>query len=174
MEKTATPAWYRHRVFRWLRDLVIFAVIFGGMTWFQTRNLLDRGTPLPVTSLNQLDGDAFDLKTMNGKPTLLYFWAPWCGVCKSNAHNVRAIVGDSHNIASVALSYESEDQVRSFAQEYDMPQPVLLGGKEDSTAFKIEAFPTVYVLNRDGEIAFATMGYTSEIGLRARLWAAGL
>ncbi len=174
MEKAVPIKWYHQRAFRWARDLVIFAVIFGSITWFQTRNLLDRGTPLPVASLNQLDGNSLDLKSLNGKPTLLYFWAPWCGVCKSNAHNVRAIVGDQHNIASVALSYESIEQVRSFAQEYDMPSPVLLGGTDDSTAFKIEAFPTVYVLNRDGEIAFATMGYTSEIGLRARLWAAGL
>jgi peroxiredoxin len=171
---TETKVGIGQRLLKWARELVIFGLIFMGFTWYQTRNLLDRGTPLPVTTLLELDGGAFDLAQYKGKPTLLYFWAPWCSVCKSNAHNVSAVVGEGHHTASVALSYEDLGQVREFAEKYEMPRPVLLGGREESTKFNIEAFPTVYVLNPEGEVAFATMGYTTELGLRARLWAAGL
>jgi hypothetical protein len=36
----------------------------------------------------------------------------------------------------------------------------------------VQAVPASFVVNGEGEISFATMGYTTEIGLRSRLWAA--
>ena len=171
---TSPEPWYRHRIVRWMREFAIFAGIFLAVTAYQTRDLLDRGTPLPIASLPQLDGERVDFAAFKGKPTLLYFWAPWCSVCKTNAHNVEDVVDEDYNIASIALSYEDLAQVRTFATQYNMPKPVLLGGREESTSFNISAFPTIYVLNREGEVAFATMGYTSELGLRARLFAAEL
>lgn len=164
--------WHKTRAFKWAKELAILGLIFSAVTWYQTRNLLSRGTELPVPSLPQLDGQRVDFDSFRGKPTLLYFWAPWCGVCKANAHNVHATVGDDHHVASIALSYRDLGEVRQFATQYDMPRPVLLGGPDESTAFNISAFPTVYVLNPEGRVAFATMGYTSELGMRARLLAA--
>ena len=35
-----------------------------------------------------LDGKAFDAATMAGKPTILWFWAPWCATCASEAQSI--------------------------------------------------------------------------------------
>jgi thiol-disulfide isomerase/thioredoxin len=35
-----------------------------------------------------LDGKAFDAATMAGKPTILWFWAPWCATCASEAMSI--------------------------------------------------------------------------------------
>lgn len=35
-----------------------------------------------------LDGAPFDAATMAGKPTLLWFWAPWCATCASQASSI--------------------------------------------------------------------------------------
>jgi thiol-disulfide isomerase/thioredoxin len=32
-----------------------------------------------------LDGQPFDAASLAGKPTLLWFWAPWCATCASQA-----------------------------------------------------------------------------------------
>ncbi|MBB4762205.1 TlpA family protein disulfide reductase [Amorphoplanes digitatis] len=35
-----------------------------------------------------LDGKTFDAATMAGKPTILWFWAPWCATCASEAQSI--------------------------------------------------------------------------------------
>jgi thiol-disulfide isomerase/thioredoxin len=35
-----------------------------------------------------LDGKEFDAATFAGKPTILWFWAPWCATCASEAWTV--------------------------------------------------------------------------------------
>jgi thiol-disulfide isomerase/thioredoxin len=35
-----------------------------------------------------LDGKSFDAATMAGKPTILWFWAPWCATCASEAQSI--------------------------------------------------------------------------------------
>ena len=35
-----------------------------------------------------LDGAAFDAATLAGKPAVLWFWAPWCATCASEAQSV--------------------------------------------------------------------------------------
>ncbi|MGH3464332.1 MAG: TlpA family protein disulfide reductase [Kribbellaceae bacterium] len=35
-----------------------------------------------------LDGKPFDAATLAGKPVVLWFWAPWCPICKGQAPDV--------------------------------------------------------------------------------------
>ncbi|GAA3345973.1 hypothetical protein GCM10020358_55170 [Amorphoplanes nipponensis] len=35
-----------------------------------------------------LDGKTFDAATLAGKPTILWFWAPWCATCASEAMSI--------------------------------------------------------------------------------------
>jgi thiol-disulfide isomerase/thioredoxin len=35
-----------------------------------------------------LDGAAFDAATLAGKPAILWFWAPWCANCASEAQSI--------------------------------------------------------------------------------------
>jgi thiol-disulfide isomerase/thioredoxin len=52
-----------------------------------------------------LDGKAFDAATMAGKPTILWFWAPWCATCASEAMSIsdlRDEYADRLNILGIA------------------------------------------------------------------------
>ena len=35
-----------------------------------------------------LDGASFDAATLGGRPTVLWFWAPWCATCASEAMSI--------------------------------------------------------------------------------------
>jgi thiol-disulfide isomerase/thioredoxin len=52
-----------------------------------------------------LDGAPFDAATLAGRPTVLWFWAPWCATCASEASTVTdtaAAYGDRLGVVGVA------------------------------------------------------------------------
>jgi thiol-disulfide isomerase/thioredoxin len=61
--------------------------------------------PLLAFTATTLDGQQFDGMSLAGKPTVLWFWAPWCPICLQQAPGVREAVakyGDRVNILGVA------------------------------------------------------------------------
>lgn len=41
-----------------------------------------------------LDGAAFNAGTLEGKPAILWFWAPWCATCASEAQSIADLADD--------------------------------------------------------------------------------
>lgn len=152
--------------------------IVVGVAAYQTWNHVDSGTTAPNFDLAALDTtDRVSSEGLRGKATLVYFWAPWCGVCEATSHNVsdvRDAVGDDANVISIALAYKSLDKVRDFAERNEANYPVLLGNESIRADFAVESFPTFYVLDESGNVRSSVVGYTTELGLRARLWWASL
>ena len=131
-----------------------------------------RGTP-PAMTLPAIDGAPVALAA-DGKPTLLVFFAPWCGVCKLTAQNVRwaaSVAGDRARVVSVGTAFADPADVRGYAAEHDLPGSVLLDhGGAAARGFGVTAFPTFYFLDANGHITGSTVGYTTTAGLLARLW----
>jgi thiol-disulfide isomerase/thioredoxin len=158
---------------RWGTDaLLVVAIIIGVSAW-QTRAHV-RGVA-PDFAVQTLQGEAVTRASFAGKPTLLAFWAPWCGVCKANEPNVTRLkewAGARANIVSVASDYQGEDEVRAYVDKHGMGDPVLLGGTKTARSFRVQAFPTFYFLDDEGRITGSAVGYTTTAGLAARLFAA--
>lgn len=161
----------------WLKEIGIVLVLFVAISAWQTRGHVGSGEMAPAFSHGTLAGERVSLESLGGKPTALVFWAPWCGVCKQEAgtiSEVREAVGEGANVVSMALSYESQLDVEAFVDEWGVDYPVILGSERTRQAYKVEAFPTIYVLDANGRVRHTTVGYTPGFGLRARLWWVGL
>ncbi|GAA4966559.1 hypothetical protein GCM10025331_68950 [Actinoplanes utahensis] len=67
-----------------------------------------------------LTGERFDAARMAGKPAILWFWAPWCATCASEAQSlgdIQAEYGDRLNILGIAglgSAAEMDDFVADF------------------------------------------------------------
>ncbi|MFP2956958.1 peroxiredoxin family protein [Myxococcus sp. 1LA] len=168
-------AWGRAREKWWVRwgvDLAVFALLLSAVTAWQARHLPGAGTPAPDFTYQTLSGDTVRLDSLRGKPVVLAFWAPWCGVCgaeSSNISQLRKLAGDSAHVVSVAVAYDDEEAVRRFVREHAVDYPVLLGDDAIQSAFRVNTFPTVFFLSAEGRVERAAVGYTTLAGLSWRL-----
>ena len=155
----------------WVRELAVVAVAVSLVSMWQTRHHL-RG-PMPAFSVRSLAGSGFSLADVTrGKPTLLYVWAPWCGVCRAESQNigwVRGWLGERANVVSLATAYESESEVRTTVAARAPAYPVYLADERARQALHVDVFPTIYFLDGAGNVKRSVSGYTTSLGLLWRL-----
>jgi peroxiredoxin len=164
--------WRKNKYNAWLMDACVVAILLLAFSWYQTRGTLKAdGQPAPDFTLQDLQGQTHQLRAYQGKQVLLYFFAPWCTVCRFSADNLndlRAARGDDWVILSMAVSYDEVSEVEAFVAELDLQVPVLLGGNQQMDDYQLQAFPTYYVLDEQGQLMRRSVGYSTELGMRVR------
>lgn len=134
--------------------------------------------PAPYFAGQQIDGQPFDLTVWRqqhpGQALLIYFWADWCGVCKATSGTINNINADWPIITVAMQSGAAENVAETMRQrQYDWPTIA----DPASSIFRKYGFPGVpafVIVGPDGNVSSTSIGYTSEIGLRLRLWWASL
>lgn len=138
---------------------------------YQTRDAASGVAPAVV--LEDVRGGDVALTSLRGAPSVVHFWATWCGVCKAMAHNVDAI-GDDPRVVTIVSRSGSLDDVRGYLRAHPTRARVLFDSGEAARRFGVRAFPTTFYLDRGGVIRHVETGYTTELGMRLRLFGAGL
>lgn len=66
-----------------------------------------------------VDGKPFDAKTLAGKPTVLWFWAPWCPTCKGQAAETAKVAADYQGKANVVgvAGLDKNAAMRAFVSD---------------------------------------------------------
>jgi thiol-disulfide isomerase/thioredoxin len=153
----------------WTRDILIGVIIITGFMAYQNRNLLEDDGSIQISAQNfiQLNGDMYSLEPSD-KKTLLYFFAPWCTVCKMSIGNLDVVDTDDFNVVRVALDYQSVEEIHAFAKDAGVQGTVLLGGEPHKKRFNISGYPTYYILNENLQVIKHDMGYSTLLGLKFR------
>ena len=161
---------------RWGRRLVevlLFVVIVGGIYAWRIRDLLPAGdrVPAPAFELTDLQGQPWSLGSLEGKPAVLYFFAPWCGVCDASSPQLRWFdrwQGDDVQVVLVGLDWSSPAELAEYAARHELQLPVLAAGPQTAADYRIRGYPTYYVLDAEGRVAGRDFGYTTAPGLWLR------
>ena len=73
-----------------LIQTLVVVFFFNVVSYLRETALLDSDTQVPEFSLMTVEGQTMTQKDLEGKPTLIYFWAPWCSVCKHSLPNLES------------------------------------------------------------------------------------
>jgi len=152
-------------------DVVLLMMVFILIHAWQTHDLPD-DEYTPALEPAWLDDMQADSVLVAGETGVVYFFAPWCSVCRYSIDNLDQLVASGRLSWArvVALEYGNLDEVREFIRETDVHLPVLLGGPQTTRDWQIQAFPTYFVIDGNGQIVSRSVGYSTRIGLQARVW----
>jgi thiol-disulfide isomerase/thioredoxin len=148
--------------------------------------LLPLGSVAPAFRLRTPAGTAVGLESLRGKAVLLEFFATWCPHCAAEApHLVRLARSlPAKRFSFVGVNADSEDAKSVFAYHvwFGLPFPALVDHGSSSVTwpdhgpigpvssrYGVDRFPTFYVLDRNGRIAWRSSGEQPDALLRLEL-----
>jgi thiol-disulfide isomerase/thioredoxin len=124
--------------------------------------VIDRPIPMFDFSTTLVNGDTISLKDLTGKVVFLNFWATWCGPCRMEMPSMEALYrrfkDQGFEILAVDVR-ENQKDVAAFMNELGLSFPAALDPRGDIAAiYGIEAFPTTYLIDRNGGIVTRLVG----------------
>lgn len=150
---------------------LVVALMAAVQTW-QTRNVPSGIAPDFTTTL--ASGGAVTLQQWRaahpGQAVALHFWADWCPICRTEEHSVSRI---SRDWPTLTVAMQSGDAARVQGvltrRQLDWNTAIDADGAI-AKRYGLASVPALVVVDAQGHIRFAEVGYTSEIGMRLRLW----
>ncbi|MCD8522045.1 MAG: TlpA family protein disulfide reductase [Saccharospirillaceae bacterium] len=165
---------------QWLRrgaELLVFLLLFIILSHWLSRHMLDAGSSAPSTTLPALNNpDATLQSTPTGRliwpaeheRTLVYFFAPWCSICRVSMPGLNLLGHDDLRIVAVALDWETREEVEAFVSSVGFSGEVLLGNDTTAQQYQVQGYPSYYVMDRQGRIQHQDRGLSTPPGLWLR------
>lgn len=126
-------------------------------------------TTFPQTKSQLIDGSYFETNSIKGKPLLVHFWALWCPTCKLEASNIQSL-SQKYEVITIAVQSGSNEKINKYMHENGFDFKVINDTHGNwAKEFKIEAFPTTFIYDKNAELTFTEVGYTTTAGLMARM-----
>ncbi|MBC6365248.1 peroxiredoxin [Algoriphagus sp. AK58] len=131
-----------------------------GQEWISTQI---GSKAIPIES-KTLSGEPFSL--YNGKVTMLDFWGTWCGPCIGEIPFLRDVVDffGPDQFEMVGLAYDDPEKLKKFIEENEIKWKQVMhhypdSDQEDVTkSYRINAYPTTFLLDRDSKIIYKNDG----------------
>jgi thiol-disulfide isomerase/thioredoxin len=155
--------------------LLVLAVFIGVQAW-QTRDVPSGPAPEFAFTLLHPDGSRSSTTLAEwraahpGQPLALHVWAEWCPICRTEEHSVTQLARDQP-VLTIAMQSGPPDAVARVLAQRQLPWATAMDPRGDiARSLGFKAVPAFVVVDAKGQLRGASVGYTSEIGMRLRLW----
>jgi len=156
----------KNTIRKYFKETIFFATILlvttNLLSFYNSRDL--NSSILSISSVELLDKKTFEIDKT--KPILIHFWATWCPVCKIEASNIQEI---SENFQVLSIATDSKN-IQNYLDENGVSFRTV-NDKDGKLAkhFNISVFPTTIIYDKNQEMVFSEVGYTSTWGLWFRM-----
>ncbi|OAD42792.1 alkyl hydroperoxide reductase [Hydrogenophaga crassostreae] len=156
--------------------MALAVMVFTGVHLWQTRDM--PAGPAPELAFTLITPDGARTATTlaqwrtqyPGQPVAIHVWAEWCPICQAEEHNVHRLVA-GYPVLTIAMQSGPADTVAKVLRQRQLPwQTAVDDTGALAQALGVKAVPAFLVVDAQGQLRGASVGYTSEIGMRWRLW----
>lgn len=146
------------------RLFVLLVSVF--MLSFTANRYVER---LPSVELKDMDGNVVNVNSygVNGKITVLSFWATWCGPCIKELDNMNELYDDwveEFDLEVVAVTVDDArnvPKVKPLVNGRGWPYTILIDeNRELARALNVANPPMTFLLDAEGNIVYKHTGYT--------------
>ncbi|HVP38689.1 MAG TPA: TlpA disulfide reductase family protein [Candidatus Saccharimonadales bacterium] len=128
--------------------------------------------PAPDFALATVGGGTVRLADLKGKVVLVDFWATWCPPCRKEIPHLVTLYQKykDQGLEVVGLADDPRDhaQVAPFVARQKIPYTVAFSAENTADSFGgVVGYPTVFVINRTGQVVQKFIGYADEGNLEA-------
>ncbi|MFT5836079.1 MAG: thiol-disulfide isomerase/thioredoxin [Sulfurimonas sp.] len=162
----------KNKIKKYLKEIVIFFIFITILT---NAISIYKSSDLNKEALQNINITLLDAKTYTypkDKPILIHFWATWCPTCKLEASNIQTI-SENFEVLTIAVNSGTDREVKKYMHEHNLNYKVY----NDTNGFfaqefKIAAYPTTFIYDKNKKLVFSEVGFTSTLGLWLRMWLA--
>ncbi len=101
-----------------------------------------------------VDGESFEGASLADKPTVLWFWAPWCSTCRAQSAGVQALAEEYDGRVNVVGVGGLDDSSAIVDYAREVPGPLQLVDPDGAIwrHFGVRAQSSYLVLDADGHV----------------------
>jgi len=146
--------------------LIIFFIISLVINYIRKPEIVEN---IYAYALVDIEENKVDFQAYKGKPLLVHFWATWCPTCKLEASNIES-VSKVYNVVTIAVNSGSNESLKRYMNEQRLTYRVINDADGAlSEKFNIGAYPSTLIYDSNGTLKFTEVGYSTTLGLEARL-----
>ena len=152
-----------------VKQIVLALAVLLTSSLAQTSNL-------PDFKLSDANKKPVQLETLKGRPSVIVFWATWCGICTSELPQLRQLaLEDKVPVFMLSVSDTKED-VLNFFNDFKVKglQPLFARDGGDTpeavgNRWRVRGQPEIFVLDAQANLIQHHIGYTDIEEIRQEL-----
>jgi len=123
-------------------------------------------TPYAAPGFNTrlIDGRMLRMQDLRGRPVVLDFWATWCVPCRTGMKDLDAaqkrFAKEGLTVLGLSVDEDGPDVVRPYVQKLGIGYRIAMADDRVLDLYgPIRSIPTIFFINRRGEIVRRVTGY---------------
>ncbi len=139
-----------------MRRLALLALLILGIT---SALAVEQGQPAPSFEGSDFSGNEVSFPSViNGKPTVVIFWATWCPYCKAFMPYLGEIQkdfgADKINILAINAKERGEGDPKAYVEELGYPVIGVADGDAIAESYSVRFIPGLMIVDGKGNIAW--------------------
>ena len=155
-----------------MRKVTLFfaAALFSLLSFAQDNNadIVKVGDSMPAFTLHSTVNGTVNSEDLKGKVVLINIFATWCGPCQSELAEVQKTLWpkykDNKDFCMLVIGREhTDDQLTEYNKRKGFTFPLYPDPKREVTGkFASQYIPRSYLIDKEGKVISATVGYKKE------------